>query len=472
MVYILKSCLCYNLHMKIAGIICEYNPLHAGHQWQIAEIRRRLGASCLIINVLSGHFVQRGEPACLDKYTRADLAIKAGADLVLELPFHFSCAAAGYFAKAGVQLLQSLGLHMHLCFGSEIEDRQLLHDLSAILENESPEFKKLLQNKLHAGESFAAARAASLVELYFSTKHTGAADRHEDARVSYSPADLAKILRQSNVILALEYMTEIRRLKSHDNKTCLLSPFILPRLGQGYNEQKLSELSTNHDFQQPELWLSASAVRQACASAPSPAFILPKLAGQVPDFVAGSLAYALRNGEYRTTSSIFPQVMHLLHTTSVNELEGFSGLQDGLARRLKLTLLKHGKNLNAWEDLISLAATRRFPQTKIQRALCSLLLQVKIEEAEIIRAAGPQYIRPLAAGKDGKYLLRKLRKTATLPLINTASDFMQHKNNPALFSQGMTEVKAGDCLQIACNRVIGKEFQQIPLLSSSKKKLP
>ena len=121
--------------MKIAGIIAEYNPFHKGHEYQITCTRKHFGADYVIV-AMSGDYVQRGTPALLPKHTRAEMALKCGADLVLELPVSVSTASAELFAKGGVQLLENLGVVDFLCFGSESGSVSELKSLAAVLTEE------------------------------------------------------------------------------------------------------------------------------------------------------------------------------------------------------------------------------------------------------------------------------------------------------------------------------------------------
>ena len=133
--------------MKIAGIITEYNPFHNGHAYQIEKVRQETGSDYVVI-VMSGDFVQRGEPAGLDKYVRAHMALENGADLVLELPVAFACAGAEYFARGGVSILNSLGCIDTLCFGTEQECLSDFEQVASLLSREPVDFQQLLLSYL------------------------------------------------------------------------------------------------------------------------------------------------------------------------------------------------------------------------------------------------------------------------------------------------------------------------------------
>ena len=149
--------------MRIAAIICEYNPFHQGHRYQIEEVRRCLGEETGVLCLMSGNFVQRGEPAVYDKWTRAETAVQGGADLVLELPITAAVNAAGYFAAGGVDCLEQLGAVEYLCFGTEGTETETLLENVRIMETE--EYEAALRDKLRTGVSFARARELALTEL-------------------------------------------------------------------------------------------------------------------------------------------------------------------------------------------------------------------------------------------------------------------------------------------------------------------
>ena len=133
--------------MKTVGIVAEYNPFHNGHAYQIAMAKKMTGADYCIV-VMSGDFVQRGTPAIMDKYIRAQSALENGADLVLELPVYYATSSAEYFASGAVALLDKLGVTDTLCFGSECGDIKVLSALAQALLDETPQFKKILQQQM------------------------------------------------------------------------------------------------------------------------------------------------------------------------------------------------------------------------------------------------------------------------------------------------------------------------------------
>ena len=149
--------------MAVAGVIAEYNPFHHGHAWQLAEIRRRLGADTAIVVCMSGNFVQRGSFAVLRKHRRAEAALLGGADLVLELPTPWSAAAAERFAQGGVAVLSATGIVTHLAFGAECAELVGLQAVAQCLDSQS--FHAGLRRFASTGMTFAAARQAAVQSL-------------------------------------------------------------------------------------------------------------------------------------------------------------------------------------------------------------------------------------------------------------------------------------------------------------------
>lgn len=214
--------------MKTAGIIAEYNPFHTGHEYQINYIKEKLRTDYVVI-AMSGDFVQRGTPALFSKYVRAEMALRSGADLVLELPVSISSASAELFARGGVQLLDGLGVTDILCFGSECGDTDALMELAKILAEEPETFQAALRRNLKNGMTFPKARSMALSAVFPESEK------------------YQQLLSSPNNILGIEYCKAILRENSS------ISPVSIKREGNDYHENTLSE---NH-------FPSASAIRNA-----------------------------------------------------------------------------------------------------------------------------------------------------------------------------------------------------------------
>ena len=175
--------------MKAVGIVAEYNPFHSGHRYQIRKIREICGAETPVAAVMSGDFVQRGEAASYDKFTRAEAAVRGGVSLVIELPLPWSLSSAESFARGGVGLLGAAGVIDALSFGSESGNLSALEKTAAVLD--TPEFSEALKRELTGGTPFAAARARAARALL---------------------GESAAVLDTPNDLLAVEYIRAAARL--------------------------------------------------------------------------------------------------------------------------------------------------------------------------------------------------------------------------------------------------------------------
>ena len=212
--------------MKVVGIVTEYNPFHKGHKYQIDKIRQETGADFIIV-AMSGNFLQRGVPALCDKFIRTEMALRCGADLVLEIPTLWATASAEYFAHGGVELLANTGVVTHIAFGAETDDLESLVEVSSILKKEPDIYRNVLSNSIRSGNSFPVARKQALI--------TSLPD--------FEPEKLSEILDNPNNILALEYL---KAIPDH------ITPILIKREGAGYHD---TELNTELP--------SASAIRKA-----------------------------------------------------------------------------------------------------------------------------------------------------------------------------------------------------------------
>lgn len=426
--------------MKTVAIITEYNPFHAGHAWQLQAARARFGQDCAIIVAMSGCFVQRGEPAILDKWSRTRMALACGVDLVIELPFLYASASAERFASGGVQLIQAAGLDCHLAFGSESGDLEQLEQLAAILADESPEFRRHLHEGLDLGDSFPAARQKAVEAVTGQTS-------------------LAALLAESNNILAVEYLKAIRKTPA-----CRLAPITFQRQGQAYRDLSPEQQAGN--------CASASAIRQRIlercgkwqpAGQRWPDFpgLLRDLGGVMPAPALAILLEQLQGG----IGPVFPEdlavpILAQLRSRPVSQIEQIPGMGEGLGRRLAAAAARPDKTEASGRlgVLLHDAATRRFPQTRIQRALLSLLADLQAEDLAASDAAGgPQYLRVLGFSRKGRYLLKIMRRLAEKPIIMKASDFLEYKD-PALVRMAGLDILATDLWMLAAGRPCGADF--------------
>ncbi len=358
---------------KAIGIVAEYNPLHNGHLYQIQQSRELSGAHDIVI-VLSSHFVQRGEPAFLDKWTRSEMALLAGADLVIELPTIYSCHNAGVFANAAIDLLKSTGIVEYVSFGMETPTL-LVNTISDILIQEPDPFKFLLRSFLNMGFSFVEARAKSLEELV-----PGAAD----------------FLTKPNNSLALSYVKRIRE----SNYSLKVIP--VKRISSHYHEENLQGSIS-----------SATSIRTATRKGQ-----IQLASESIPGQARSLFVQNIISGRALLSMDIFWRILKtIILRSEPDTLAGYAEISEGVEHLFK----KMAPNATSWEELVNSCISRRYPRGRVQRNLIHILLGIDHWDNRSFQRLGPAYIRILGANKKGKAMIRKMRKTATLPVITRAS---------------------------------------------------
>lgn len=423
--------------MVTIGIICEYNPFHNGHLYQIESARKRFGAGCAVVAIMSGNFVQRGEAAVLDKWSRTRAAILCGVNLVIELPAVYATGSAERFADGGVALAASLGLCDYLVFGSESGDLALLDPIAEVLSSEPGPYRRLLRDRLDEGLSYPASRARALGE--------------------YAPGlEAESILKTPNNILAIEYLKALKRRRVTRPK-----PFTVKREGQGYLETGWEEDSFH----------SASAIRACAASAlaasteagPSTAFLLQNLADAMPAASLAILADRFHRRECIVSREAFKDTLFsLLRSLPPERITDIPGMNEGLGERLKEQVRKSRDFTSALSGLIDETATRRHPKTRVQRALLHLMMGLETADLELFdKEKGPFYLRVLGFDKKGQYLLKKMKTSATLPILMKGSDFLEFAKNPenrALRRMAELDCVATDLWMLRTGRSPGQDF--------------
>lgn len=307
--------------MNITALITEYNPFHNGHLYHLRQARSLTGADAVVV-LMSGNFVQRGLPALVDKYRRAEMALRAGADAVLELPVAAATASAEGFAWGAVSLLHQMGAVTHLVYGCETADSQAIQALAEFLLEEPPAFRQALRQCLRQGLSFPAARWEAVGRLR---------------------PEAAPLLRDPNNILAVEYHKALTRLHSP------IRPCALKRRGAGYHE-------------------SASSIRRLLAAGDAAG-----LAGVTPDFVPDLLPYTLDADDFSQ------QLLCRLYTLEPERLTRFADVTPELAARIRRYL---SPDLT-FRQLAARVKSPAYTLTRVQRALLHILLDIQKGEPSL-----------------------------------------------------------------------------------------
>lgn len=354
--------------MAVCGVIAEHDPFHRGHRWQLAELRRRLGEDTALVTVMSGNFVQRGEPALCGKHARAEMALLGGADLVLELPSPWACAPAETFARGGVAILAAAGVVTHLGFGCE---RGALEPLSAAADClDSQAYSGSLRRFLDEGMPFAAARQAAVGAL------AGEA--------------AGGCLDRPNNNLAVEY------LRALSAQGAALEPVALPRIG------------ADHHSDGPGPYASASAVRRRILAGEAWRDMVPETTAAVLDreLAAGRAPAALARCERA--------VLARLRTMDEEDFRPCDGGGEGLYHRF-YDGVRRARTL---AELLERVKTRRYPLARLRRMLLHSYLGLLPAE----RGEKPPYLRVLGANSRGRALLREMGDRAALPILTKPAD--------------------------------------------------
>ena len=334
--------------MKTVGIICEYNPLHLGHQKQIHRIRQEFGENTAIVCAMSGNFVQRGSPAIMDKSARARAAVSCGADLVLELPITTALSSAEGFAAGGVRILSPLC--DGLCFGAETANREILVCAAQSLLSDA--FPPLLRSELDTGKSFPAAREAALKRMGVETD----------------------LLSQPNNILAVEYCKAILSQNS------AMEPFPIHRQGSYH--------ALSVDADNP----SATAVRNLMLISHNWKHCVPQAARTV---LEGESLHSTAAGE--------KAILAKLRTMTDAEFEALPYGSEGLWRKL----MHAARRENTLEEIISATKSKRYTRTRLDRMVMCAFLGITAADLQ----AEVPYVRVLAFTDRGRTILKEAKKS-------------------------------------------------------------
>ncbi|HEU4963065.1 MAG TPA: nucleotidyltransferase [Bacilli bacterium] len=396
--------------MHVTGVIVEYNPMHNGHVYHVEQSRQTTGADA-VVAVMSGQFLQRGEPAMLNKWARTRMALRQGVDLVLEMPVAYSTQSATLFAYGSVATLDRLGVVDSLCFGSESGDITALQTLSSIIAQEPPLLQSLIREELEKGQSYPRAMSTAL------TRYT-----EQDPRFTAAHSEL---VGQPNNMLGLEYLSALRKLGS------AIRPATITRIAAGYNDETISH---------PKI-ASATAIRKATleTGVQTTEPLLPPYSYAVlqEEFAAG-------RGPVRWENFRQALFAMLLHSTP-DQLRSYVGVDEGLESRL----LDAARRVDTVQELLEAVKTKRYTWTKIQRALTSILLGVTREwQARMEVEAGPSYIRVLGFTERGRQVLKAAAQSAVVPILTNlprekSAMLELDVRASALYAQGYSERQPG-----------------------------
>lgn len=349
--------------MKVAGIIAEYNPIHEGHAYHIRCTREMSGAD-VIIAAMSGSVCQRGIPAFFDKFSRAEAAIRSGADLVVELPAAVSAASAEYFSKGGVSLLKTLGCGT-LSFGSEAGSLSALNMAAEYLSNETGEFSEAVKKSLSEGLNYPSA-------------------------VSKAAGDKADILRQPNNTLGIEYLKAIRSVAPE------MTPMTVKREGLSYHDG-------DADFKGAASNNSLSGCNSSAY--PSSSMIRSRIISADPQYDEFYGKKHLVNDDF--SGLLYGRISGLAESGAPCVFTEFADINKDLSNRL----YKLSKQPCTFSELSNKLKHKQLTQARINRCLWHILLGIKTPDQDAVNSAAfPGYIRVLAHNEAGAKYLKEAKK--------------------------------------------------------------
>ena len=366
--------------MKIGAVVCEYNPFHHGHQYQIETAKKTLGLDA-VVGIMSGNFVQRGEPAVYPKALRARAAVLGGVNLVLELPAVLTLQSAERYAASAVKTLDAMGCVDTLFFGAEDADITMLKQIAAALCAEDAEYSAHLKAALVQGISYAAARSGAIQKVL-------------------GPASAA-ILGRPNNILAVEYIKALLRINSR------IKPAAIARRGAG------------HDAAEPDgIFASASALRKRLQNGEDVAGYLPEDVAALCQTVPPFLPCAMERAQLAN-----------LALMPADRLREIADVSEGLENALKRAVFTE----DTLDLVIAAAKSKRYAYSRIRRIILNAYLGITKADAQ----CEPRYIRILDFDETGRSVLHLAKKTASLPLAKNGA---QIQSDPAALALWQREL--------------------------------
>lgn len=381
--------------MKVVGLITEYNPFHNGHKYHLDKSKELTSASHTIA-VMSGNFLQRGEPALLDKWERGRIAVKEGVDLVIELPTIYSCNSAEFFASGSINLLDSLNIVDYVCFGSEGGNLKNINLISDLLVDEPPKFKSNLKEHLNKGCPFPVARENAIREYL--------GDNIENINSLNSP----------NFILGIEYLKALKFLNS------TITPLTIKRIKADYNSTEIKD----------EI-CSATAIRNLLEESLEHINMIKNV---VPSNSYEMINNAIQKGKGPIFIKDLEQIiLYKLRFASTNDLKSIHDVVEGLENRFK----KAAKLSTNYHDLMQHLKTKRYTMTRLKRILIKAILGISKRDVNTLaKNSKPQYIRVLGFNNRGAELLKIIKQTSSLPIITNLKRF----NPQNQYSKRMMEI--------------------------------
>nr|GGG69897.1 UPF0348 protein YlbM [Virgibacillus oceani] len=366
--------------MQACGLIVEYNPFHNGHVYHLEEARKKSNADCMI-TVMSGSFLQRGEPAIIDKFHRTKAALKSGIDIVVELPYVFAVQSSDLFAKGSVQTLHELGVSS-ICFGSESGDITDFTSSHTTFKARETQYRETLQSNLDLGLSFPEASRIAYREIGLTT------DR----------MDLSK----PNNILGFSYV------KAIVENNLPIEPLTIKRSKSNYHDETITSSIA-----------SATSIRKELFAF---GIMTPEIASTIPENTEHQLKiYKEKTKVWHSWEAYFPFLHYRVMTMTTDELQQIQGVDEGLENRIKKTA-NQAASFQEWVEKIK---TKRYTWTRLQRIFVHILTNTKKADMNFVQSLSRiPYVRILGLTENGKAYLNQVKKDMEVPIVTQLSRSM------------------------------------------------
>ncbi|MGO1041311.1 nucleotidyltransferase [Clostridioides difficile] len=376
--------------MNILGLIVEYNPFHNGHIYHLSKSIEKTNATHTVA-IMSGNFLQRGEPALFDKYTRAKIAVENGVDLVIELPTMFACQSAEIFSHGAITILNSLNCISSVCFGSEEGNTDILYSIAEILANEPKEFKLLLKKYLDDGMLFPVARANSLFDYIHQYENNNLVQKT-------TKEQLLKILNSSNNILGIEYIKNLINLNSN------IKPFTISRVQSEYNSKEIDNSIC-----------SATAIRTSLKENCN----ISQLKRVIPEKTYNILNEKIDSKFFPMFDELFFDTLKTIILRDVSNLKDYFEVNEGIENKIYKDIFTS----NSLYELQLSIKSKRYTLTKIKRTLNNILLGIRKSDIHLVKDINiVPYIRILAFNDKGREILKEIKNKSNIEIINKFSN--------------------------------------------------
>lgn len=402
--------------MNVTGVVVEYNPFHNGHKLHIEQARASTGAD-LIIAVMSGNFLQRGEPALVSKWTRTKMAILAGVDIVVELPYVFATQHAEVFAHGAISILNEVGVKS-VCFGSESGEIDQFTKLVTFINKQKDSYDSYIQEALKKGYSYPKSLALAFNKINNENEYLD--------------------LSLPNNILGYHYV------KAIIENNIKMKPYTIKRTKAQYHDRNICD----------EAIASATSIREALLKKNEDLCTIKHV---VPETTYNELVSYMNNyTQFQHWERLFPYLKYKVLTTNETALKQIYEAEEGLENRLYNII----KDSDSFQQLMEKLKTKRYTWTRLQRFCLHTLTNTLKDEMSITKET-PPYIRILGMNKNGRQYLNSYKKRLNVPLISNISKL----KHPFLD----VELRAAACYSLSYpaevqKRLLKEEYAQPPII--------